>query len=236
MKKIKKRHFVLLSFGAVMLLAAGCAHIPRTKPGAPTNLVATAVAYNQINLTWQDNADNEDGFRVGSNIYGGSTYFEIADLPANTTSFEHSGLDPLETYRYYVQAYNDIGEANSNEVEATTLSGVTILNYVLGERWNGNAFVTGHARNDTNEEMDWVTITVWYYNAFNVLLDAAHDLIDDIPGETTFEFEVRGSAPRVNVARFDIEVTDVDIYDWTSLAKENEKEMRPESEWGLNGK
>jgi len=222
---------------ALIILASGCINTdPRTKPGAPSNLVGIAISHRGIQLTWQDNSDNEDGFRVACNIYGGSKYYEVGDLPANTTSFVHSGLDPLETNNYYIQAYNEVGEANSNVIEVTTLSGVTILDYVLGERWNGDAYVTGHARNDTNEEMDWVEITVWYYATFDVLIDAAHDLIDDVPGGTTFEFEVRGSAPRVDVTRFDIEVTDVDIYDWTSSAKEAEKEVRPESEWGLNGR
>lgn len=214
MKKIKLQYFVLMTCLTAIILASGCISTdPRTKPGAPSNLVGVAISHRKIQLTWQDNSNDEDGFRVACNTHGGSTYYEIGDLPANATSFVYSGLDPLETHSYYIQAYNDIGKANSNTVEVTTLSGVTILDHTLGKRWDGNAFVTGHARNDTNEEMDWVEFTVWYYDVFGALVSKHRSLIDDIPRGTTFEFEVRSSVPRASVARFDIEVTDVDIYE-----------------------
>ena len=214
MKKIKARYFVLMACLVMIILTPGCIDTdPRTKPGAPSNLVGIAISYRTIQLTWQDNSNDEDGFKVACNTHGGSNYYEIGDLLENTTTFVYSGLDPLETFNYYIQAYNAIGEANSNVVEVTTLSGVTILDYALGERQDGTAFVTGHARNDTNEEMDWVEFTACYYDAFGVLVSRHRSLIDDIPGGTTFEFEVRSSVPRASVARFDIEVTDVDIYE-----------------------
>lgn len=234
-KKIKKRYFVLMVFVALMVLTSGCINTsPKTKPGAPSNLVGIAISHRGIQLTWQDNSDNEDGFRVACNIYGGSTYYEIGDLPANTTSFVHSGLDPLETFSYYIQAYNDVGEANSNVIEVTTLSGVTILDYTLEESYFGWAYITGHARNDTDEMLDSVWITVWWYDALDILLDTSLASGSDIPAGVTWEFEASSTVERANVARFEIKVTDV--YIWLSSAKESEKEMRPESEWGLSGK
>ena len=233
MKSIRKRYFVLMAFVALMVLTSGCINTdPRTKPGAPSNLVGIAISHREIQLTWQDNSDNEDGFRIACNIYGGSDYYEIGDLPANSTSAIGSGFDPLDTHKFYVQAYNDVGEANSNVIEVTTLSGVTLLSYVLGEKY-GDACITGQARNDTNEILDSITITVWWYDASGILLDTDRDYASDVPAQTTWNFEIWGiNIPRNNVTRFDIEVTDV--YIWSSSTKESKKEMKPESEWGLS--
>lgn len=205
------------------------------KLGAPSNLVATAISYNQIDLTWQDNSNNEDGFRVGCNIYGGSTYYEVADLSPNTTYWSHSGLDPLTTYKYYIQAYNEAGAANSNIAEATTLSGVEILDYILGEKY-GDAWVTGHARNNTNETLDSVTITVWFYDVNGIMLDSEDDIAFDVPALTTWEFDCWAiTLERYRVDHVVVEVTDVDIY-LSSRADKGKIEMGPETKKGLSGK
>jgi len=182
-------------------------------PSAPSDLVSIAVAYDQIDLNWQDNSENEDGFRVQCNIWG--QFIEIADLPANTTSFSHSGLEPLETYSYYVQSYNEIGEANSNIVEATTLSGIKILDYRLETKGcvDGKAFVTGHAQSNINEIIS-VMIQVWFYDFNNVYLDFALCQKYNIPPLVTWEFDSWDSLKTLNsreVSYVTVEVTRVDI-------------------------
>ena len=37
---------------------------PLPTPSAPTNLISAAASYNQIDLDWLDNSNNEDGFRI----------------------------------------------------------------------------------------------------------------------------------------------------------------------------
>ena len=157
-------------------------------PSAPSDLAAIAVGYDQIELTWQDNSDDEDGFVIGCNIYGDSNYVEIADLPINTTSFSHSGLKPLTTYKYYVRAYNDIGGQNSNIAGATTLSGVTILDYEFVEKHPFDIQVLGHARNTTNEILTTVTFTYWFYDADGILLVVMDEEERSIPPLTIFKF------------------------------------------------
>jgi hypothetical protein len=92
-------------------------------PAAPGNLTATAVSLNQINLTWADNSNNEDGFRIercqGSTC---TNFVQVAEVGPNVTNYSDSGLALLTTYRYRVYAYNSGGNsAFSNIASARTL-------------------------------------------------------------------------------------------------------------------
>ena len=92
---------------------------PPTAPNAPTVLVATSNGSNGINLTWTDNANNEDGFnieRAPDNGGVAGTYAQIASVGANATSYADIGLDANVRYWYRVVAYNAVGPSGySNE-------------------------------------------------------------------------------------------------------------------------
>jgi len=86
-----------------------------TAPNPPSNLSATAVSQTQINLSWSDNANNEDGFK----IYRNGSY--LASVGANVSSYQDTGLSCGTSYSYFVKAYNAGGESNSsNTASATT--------------------------------------------------------------------------------------------------------------------
>ena len=90
---------------------------PETVPNPPSNLSATAVSRSQINLSWSDNSNNEDGFKIYRN---GSCR---ASVGANVTSYHDTGLSCGTSYSYYVTAYNSGGESSpSNTASATTHS------------------------------------------------------------------------------------------------------------------
>jgi fibronectin type 3 domain-containing protein len=59
---------------------------------APTNFAARAIAFDRINLTWTDNSNNENGYRLERATALAGPYTLVANLPANTTSFESTGL------------------------------------------------------------------------------------------------------------------------------------------------
>ncbi len=89
-------------------------------PDAPTNLVATAINGNQIDLQWQDNSDNEQGFRIERSL-DGSSFATIATTGPNTTTFSDTTVDANTTYFYRVFAFNNFGSsAPSNIASATT--------------------------------------------------------------------------------------------------------------------
>src|SRR3989442_9075860 len=92
-------------------------------PAAPTSLTATPVSGSQINLTWSDNATNEDGFRIEQCQGAGcSAFVEIATVPANVTTYPDVGLTLSASYSYRVRAYNAAGTSGySNAATATTV-------------------------------------------------------------------------------------------------------------------
>lgn len=86
----------------------------------PTTLVATAASVSQIDLTWNDNATNEAGYKVERST-DGIDFSEIADLPANSTNYSNTGLTSGILYFYRVRAYNGVVFSSySNTAQATT--------------------------------------------------------------------------------------------------------------------
>src|SRR5438046_3029762 len=59
----------------------------------PANLAASAFAFNQINLTWQDNSSNETGFEVFRSTTGPSGEFALRDTTGSrATSYGDFGV------------------------------------------------------------------------------------------------------------------------------------------------
>ncbi|MCP4550390.1 MAG: M28 family peptidase [bacterium] len=94
-----------------------------TPPADPSNLVATAASQTSINLTWTDNATDEDGFEVQRKTGSGS-FATVATLGANVTAYTDTGLAPGTTYDYRARATKgSLTSGWSNEDSATTPAG-----------------------------------------------------------------------------------------------------------------
>jgi subtilisin len=90
-------------------------------PTPPSNLVGSPASVSQINLSWADNSNFENGFKIER--WNGSSYSQINTVGANVTTYLDSGLTPSTTYHYRVRAFNNAGDSGySNENSATTLS------------------------------------------------------------------------------------------------------------------
>ena len=93
-------------------------------PAAPTNLQATAVSPTQVNLTWQDNSNNETSFRIEIQPPAGISippFMEIGSTGPNVTTFSVTGLQPSTGYAFRVRARNAAGDSPySNSDSAVT--------------------------------------------------------------------------------------------------------------------
>jgi FtsP/CotA-like multicopper oxidase with cupredoxin domain len=92
-------------------------------PSAPDNLTAIAASSSQIDLSWNDNSNDETTFDI--EISANGTDFTFIDfVSADTTSYSDTGLAESSTWFYRVQASNTHGSSPySNTASATTLSG-----------------------------------------------------------------------------------------------------------------
>jgi hypothetical protein len=110
------------------------------EPGVvPTDLTATAVDQQAIDLTWTDNASVEKGYVVLRSTAIDGEYSVIATPGANTTSYHDTGLASGQEYWYLVAAVypGDHWSDYSNYASATTASesaGVTSSRTVIVER------------------------------------------------------------------------------------------------------
>src|SRR5215203_6036293 len=103
------------------LYRPGAGQAALTPPAAPANLTAEQAGLT-ARLLWEDRAAGEEGFRVyrwaggaGSGAKGRANRpaqpTRIAELPAGTTVFVDSQLQPGSRYEYQIAAFNAKGES-----------------------------------------------------------------------------------------------------------------------------
>ena len=84
-------------------------------PAAPSDVKSVSLSASQAKITWKDNSDSEEGFKVLSKPSNGYYFVEIATLPKNTTSYTDSKVAPGSLYYYKVASYNGTGSSESEE-------------------------------------------------------------------------------------------------------------------------
>lgn len=91
-----------------------------TAPTAPSGLAAAA-ASSAINLTWQDNSANEDGFRVARRT-GAAAFATIATTAANATSYSDATAASGVSYDYRVEAFGPGGTSAPSATASAQLA------------------------------------------------------------------------------------------------------------------
>ena len=104
-------------------------------PTPPGNLQADAISATEIELTWDDNSNNELGFRLERSIGNTSSFIFLADVNANIEDYSDSGLTPSTNYFYRVAAYNNSGVSiwsNVDDAMTTALQAGDEQEFPLG--------------------------------------------------------------------------------------------------------
>jgi len=91
-----------------------------TPPAATSNLTATALDQQAVDVAWKDNSGVEDGYEVQRATAQAGPYVAVASLPANAVSYRNNGLTTNTTYWYRVRATKDGGFGDFSDVASAT--------------------------------------------------------------------------------------------------------------------
>ncbi len=120
-----------------------------TVPAAPSNFIAVGTSNVQIDLTWKDNSNNEDGFKIERKIGSGGTYSLIFTASSNATTYSDTGLSAGTIYYYRVNAYNSAGNSGySNEVSGATMASISGGCFNMGDAFNEGSSASNGGGNE----------------------------------------------------------------------------------------
>ncbi len=88
--------------------------IDLAKPKTPTGLNASFISDGAVKLTWIDNSNNEEGYKIERKATGGN-YVQIATVLKGNTAYTDDGLLFSTTYLYRVTAYNVLGTSEYSD-------------------------------------------------------------------------------------------------------------------------
>lgn len=101
--------FLILACNAMTNLGAEQVEV-LTAPAAPSALAATLTANSQVQLTWADNSDNEDGFTVRRALAdSGDMGVVLGRTSADGTIYGDANVSCETAYTYFVSAFNVAG-------------------------------------------------------------------------------------------------------------------------------
>lgn len=80
--------------------------VPVAIPTAPSNLAVTVISSTSIGLAWNDNSNNETGFKIERSLSNDSGFVQITTVSSGSVSYTDAGVLADQTYFYRVRAFN----------------------------------------------------------------------------------------------------------------------------------
>ena len=118
-------------------------------PVAPSGFTA-APTIGAVNLVWTDNASAEFGYAIELSTDAKATWTKLADVDANTTSFQHTGVGKGVVYNYRLRAVAAETDSASVEAAATTWTAQQAWRY----QYFGTTANTGNAADSADPDAD----------------------------------------------------------------------------------
>ncbi len=97
-----------------------------TVPATPSGLSVVSKSSSSASLSWNDNASDESGYRLERST-DGTNFSLLANLPANSRTFQDAGLTPSTKYYYRVRSFNTIGNSVWSNITSVTTDESSIV-------------------------------------------------------------------------------------------------------------
>jgi uncharacterized protein (TIGR02145 family) len=125
---------ILLPLLCLLLIRCASSGLEEEIPLPPSELRATVVSTNQVDLSWKDNSTNETAYKVERKTDSGN-FSEIGSTSKDVTTFSDQTVSLNTTYTYRVYSTNTAGKSilYSNEATVKTISVPTLTTTVLTE-------------------------------------------------------------------------------------------------------
>ena len=113
---------------------------------APSNLQLEQLSLNEIRLSWQDNSNGEEGFKIARKVGNGDWVIDYGDVPANSEEWVDVNTIWGELHSYRIIAYYEDDFSASqvssidNIIEAPTNLTASVENEIdICLNWNDNS-------------------------------------------------------------------------------------------------
>jgi chitodextrinase len=202
MKKSLIRYISLIMLLAISAVYTGVAYpSPQDIPAAPTNLAASLTNPRTAHLTWTDNSNNEQGFRIEAKRGTDTSFRPVAQIPMNATMFDARELMPGTTYTFRVRAFNQSGNSAPSNTQSVTTPADTVTRpaapsnlaaQVLSSRsvkltWTDNSNNEAGFRVEVKRASD----TMYQHCRIEVHQNITTVTLMDLRPNTTYNFRVR---------------------------------------------
>ncbi len=126
-------------------------------PAAPSNLTASTFSGDRVDLTWDDNANNERGYVIRYSKDGWQSYQEVQQALANIIDYSVTGLDGSTRYEFKVAAYNTLGNSGFSAVASD--STIAANHYLIWTNVEGPGHIELSPEGGVYEAGTEVTVT-----------------------------------------------------------------------------
>ena len=209
-------------------------------PVAPSDLIVEVMSQSVMQLSWTDNANNEDGYVVQISL-NGSTWANIATISTpNVNSYISTGLTSGTKYFHRVYAYNTGGNSEYIIESATTLPSIPVAPSGLSATVSGLNITLNWLDNANNEDGYKLERSLYGSKTFEEIAMLSSNITTyedtDLPSGTEYEYRVRayniaGNSTYSNT----IQVTTMNAPNApTSLVGEAVTETRIDISWNDN--